>query len=422
MALTQIYENLPPYLKKWLKKIILPLFKWGIVKPLESWHIFNIKEKRKRKPFLLVDISILHKVNSGTGIQRVVQQVLENLKTLNLTHQVRPCYFKWLWSNGLYDCQTHQAIHIQQGDIFLGLDLSTMQVYRNHLWLKKIRQMNVPLYFVFYDIFPLTHAHYVDNGIVDSFQKWFFKTLPIIDGIISISQTTENEIKNYLKNLNPSQYNPNTQFNFIHLGADFQKNKKNNNLNNSFKNQPNFIPQFLAVSTVEPRKRYDLILNAFNLLWKKNLNIHLHIVGKPGWKNKEIIHQIETHPLLNQKLFWHKTHISDAALQQRYLECDAAIFASDAEGFGLAIVEAAFYHKPLILRDIPVFHEVSQEQAFFFQGTSYADFASDLEKWLSLYEQGKIQSPSLQIYTWQDCAIEIAQILNVLPHNQAEHS
>jgi glycosyltransferase involved in cell wall biosynthesis len=66
---------------------------------------------------------------------------------------------------------------------------------------------------------------------------------------------------------------------------------------------------------------------------------------------------------------------SDEELQRLYASCDALIAASYMEGFGLPIVEAAEYGKPVIASDIPVFREVigeSQAAAFFEAGSSSA--------------------------------------------------
>jgi glycosyltransferase involved in cell wall biosynthesis len=49
------------------------------------------------------------------------------------------------------------------------------------------------------------------------------------------------------------------------------------------------------------------------------------------------------------------------------------------EGFGLTILEAMSYGTPCLLSDIPIFHEVAGESAFYFQPNSEESLLSQLE-------------------------------------------
>ena len=104
------------------------------------------------------------------------------------------------------------------------------------------------------------------------------------------------------------------------------------------------------VSTVDRRKNYKQAVHAFSLLWESGYDVELKIVGRPGWRCEHTIELLENHPELGKRLFWYKSGISDEELAKLYSETDAVIFASLAEGFGLAITEGAYYKKPLILR------------------------------------------------------------------------
>lgn len=79
--------------------------------------------------------------------------------------------------------------------------------------------------------------------------------------------------------------------------------------------------------------------------------------------------RIKRHPQLNKKLFWF-SNVSDEFLAQLYIHAKCVIVASENEGFGLSVVEGAFYDKPLLLRDIPVFRELVGDDAYYFDGLS----------------------------------------------------
>jgi hypothetical protein len=87
----------------------------------------------------------------------------------------------------------------------------------------------------------------------------------------------------------------------------------------------------------------------------------LAIVGRPGWTVEELIEKLGRHPSLRTRLFWFED-VSDEYLHRIYRSC------SEGEGFGLPLIEAA-QHKLLILaRDLPVFREVADGHASFFNG------------------------------------------------------
>ncbi|MBL3940675.1 glycosyltransferase family 4 protein, partial [Bacteroides thetaiotaomicron] len=68
--------------------------------------------------------------------------------------------------------------------------------------------------------------------------------------------------------------------------------------------------------------------------------------------------------------------IDDAALADLYARVDGLLFASEGEGFGLPIVEAAQHGLPLLLRDLPVFREVAGEHATYFSASDGTGLAS----------------------------------------------
>ena len=123
---------------------------------------------------------------------------------------------------------------------------------------------------------------------------------------------------------------------------------------------------FLMVGTLEPRKAYEEVLEAFERLWQEGLPLNLVLVGKQGWMVEELVEQLRSHHELNRRLFWLEG-ISDEYLEQVYLVCTCLIAASYGEGFGLPLIEAAQHKLPIIARDIPVFREVAGENAFFFK-------------------------------------------------------
>jgi glycosyltransferase involved in cell wall biosynthesis len=151
------------------------------------------------------------------------------------------------------------------------------------------------------------------------------------------------------------------------------------------------------VGTVEPRKGYLQAIAAFEHLWNEGVDANIVIVGKEGWKDlpndlrrtiPEIVSRLRHHPELGRRLFWLEG-ISDEYLEKIYTASTCLIAASEGEGFGLPLIEAAQHKLPIIVRDIPVFREVAGNHAFYFSGKEPTDLAGAVVRWLELYRSGK---------------------------------
>ena len=117
-------------------------------------------------------------------------------------------------------------------------------------------------------------------------------------------------------------------------------------------------PSFLTVGTIEPRKGHAQVLAAFERLWDSGHDLRLVIVGRPGWLVEELLEKLRHHPKLGSLLFWLED-VSDADLERIYGACSCLIAASEGEGFGLPLIEAAQHKLPILARDIPVFREIA---------------------------------------------------------------
>jgi glycosyltransferase involved in cell wall biosynthesis len=165
------------------------------------------------------------------------------------------------------------------------------------------------------------------------------------------------------------------------------------------------------VGTLEPRKGHAQTLAAFEILWQAGRDINLVIVGKPGWMMEALVAKLRTHPEQSQRLFWLEG-ISDEYLEKIYAACTCLIAASEGEGFGLPLIEAAQNKLPIIARDIPVFREVAGEYAHYFQGMVPSELADSITQWLDMYREGiDLSSEKMPWLTWKKSK---EQLINVI--------
>ena len=143
---------------------------------------------------------------------------------------------------------------------------------------------------------------------------------------------------------------------------------------------------FLTVGTLEPRKGHLQTLAAFELLWAQQIDVNLVIVGKKGWMVDALAERINNHVELGKRLFW-LDGISDEYLENIYKASACLVSASEGEGFGLPLIEAAKQGIPILARDLPVFREVAGEHAFYFTGLAAARLSiSRIKDWLNLQQ------------------------------------
>ena len=97
-----------------------------------------------------------------------------------------------------------------------------------------------------------------------------------------------------------------------------------------------------------------------------------------------------------------------------YKVCTGILVASKGEGFGLSLIEGAAYHKPLLVRDIPVFREIAGEYASYFSGMDTSSLVVAIKNWLSsINDSTAPDSANIRALTWQECTDGILHILNL---------
>ncbi len=376
---------------------------------------------------LLVDVSTLIRVDDGSGIQRVVRNIL---KCMLLSQRegiaVRPvCRFRgeYRYADDFdADCAVstrkidNGPVHIHRGDIFLGLDFDHRIDARALRFLQRQqREKGLQVYFVVYDLLAIFHPEWFPRHLARLIKIWLHGITATADGLICISNSVARELKQYIGNKRAAE---NVGIGFFHLGADdtFQTTPS------SLTDEENLLVQwfgtktvFLMVGTLEPRKGHQQVLDAMTRLWQGGEDVLLAIAGKKGWKVEHLVKNINNHAENGDHLFWFE-NVSDAFLQQLYTASSVLIMASAGEGFGLPLIEAAQYKLPLIVRDLPVFREVAGDNAVYFSGFSGHDLQQAISDWLMLYRQKKHPvSDGLQPQNWMQSA---EQLLNVVLQQQ----
>lgn len=295
-----------------------------------------------------------------------------------------------------------QSISIQPRDIILMLDTSWGRPELADL--KKLANENeAKLVYILYDLIPLLYPQYCNPVHTAEFKSFISSYL--LDkntcGVIGISKAVIDDFHAYVQKEYSAMSLPNTRY--FHLGVDkkgFNTGAVRSNVKNVFAND---YLTLLVVSTIEPRKNHEYVLDVFDKLWASGKQVQLIIVGKIGWEVSELIKRIEQHPKLGSLL--HVYHdLNDAELVYCYKNSTALISPSHTEGFGLPIIEALEHGLPVIASDIPVYREIGGDTVMYVK----TDNTQNLyELILLILDKGvpeKYCPNTFSWLTWQDSA------------------
>ncbi|MFM0595034.1 MULTISPECIES: glycosyltransferase family 4 protein [Paraburkholderia] len=377
---------------------------------------------------LLVDVSIIAAHDAGTGIQRVVRSLLlQLLETPPPGFRIRPVRAtrkrSYCYANSYLATLTSSAsvdddddVQVFNGDVFLGLDLASRIVPRRQLDLLRWRVKGVRFAFVVYDLLPLLHRHWFTSRACRSFRHWVSTLAIHADTLICISNSVSNEVRSCMAlRFNLTGNEPTTEW--FHLGADLLPDQAPVATIDLHLADANADPRpraVLMVGTIEPRKGHAQVLDAFDLLWRGGSGTRLIIAGKQGWHVDSFIERLTGHPEAGTRLLW-LPDIDDIQLTKLYAELDGLIMASNAEGFGLPLVEAAQYGMPLFARNLPVFREVAGHHATYFTAESGVELAPQLSIWLDQLDQGTAPcSLAIKSLTWSASAEQLRELITLL--------
>lgn len=373
-----------------------------------------LKADNRRKIGVLVDLTQISRTNPQTGIQRVVNNVFQNmLRLVPSVLGVRDLQGKLITSNkyfvnaeGKEFVGNEQEVISKQGDTLLLLDSSWEFSQDFSTILDNIHNNGGHSYSVVYDFFPVQYPElFAEAYFKDVFSKWHKMVLEKCDGIICISKTTADVAEWYFQKEKIKRQQELRLYSFP-MGFNLKVDKITER--DDIKNFVEKKTTFLMVGTVEPRKGHMVVIKALKKLVASASDVQLLIIGQDGWKNDEI-KTILTDEQIKDRILWVKD-ATDEELQWCYVHCTALIAASKDEGYGLPLIEAAHYGLPIICSDIPVFREVAGGNATYFQVMNSDNLGETIITWLQ--EEQHPNSKNIKIYTWEESAQTILDILN----------
>lgn len=377
---------------------------------------------------IFYDITELAKLDKRTGIQRVTRAILNVLesfppkgwKVIPVSGNESGDFYKVITNskNNNYVLTDEKIPVPNSGDVFLSVDLVYNITQNLRETLSNYKKKDVGVFVVVYDLIPIRYPEWFEgtnqwfegNDYLKLFNYWFESSLEFSDGLICISETVAKDVQNWINEQNEITNKP--KLSFFHLGSDIVGSVPSKGITKAEKTLLDILKAnetFLMVGTIEPRKGHKYALDAFDELWQDK-NINLVIVGKKGWHVDDLVSRIESHPQFGKKLFWFNG-ISDELLIDVYQSSTALLALSEAEGFGLPLIEAKYYNLPVIARDIPIFREVCENNATYLKACSPIELALTIKNWDAANNKRLSNHSKTRILTWQQSTIQLFSVI-----------
>ncbi len=256
-------------------------------------------------------------------------------------------------------------------------------------------------------IYDLSFTRYPDytNSVAKQYTKRLIKCLQWTDLVLTISESSKQDITNYL-NI-PSEKIFVTPL-ASHYNSTFLDGLNleglTRNINYDFSK-----PYLLFVSTIEPRKNINGIIQAFNFLKQEyKIEHQLVLIGKKGWSYEPIFEAIKDSPWTDE--IHHLNYLSNELVALFYSRADVFVYPSHYEGFGLPVLEAMTLGAPVVASNTSSIPEVAGDAALLVDPNDFMQIAEAILRLISdrqlrqdLINKGKARA---SLFSWENTAKE----------------
>lgn len=328
---------------------------------------------------VIIELGKLENPHEGLGqfSKHIALQLIQRAPTYNLKflYLVKNKYFHLPTKNIIYKKLYKHYRYINR----LGSENSLWHMLHQHS--RYFPKKNVPMLLTIHDLNFLTLKK---NNKIKKYTVDLQKKIDRAQYITTISQTTMNHILEYCNVKVPIEI----IYNGIQLESPY------NDYNDKFYN-----PFLFSIGRICAQKNF---LTLIRLLAKIN-DYTLIIAGNDKHQySKVLFEEAKKLGVIDRLIIL--TDISEAQKSWLYQHCHGFLFPSLCEGFGLPVIEAMRYGKPVFISDLPIFREIAADYAFYFPSFDPDVMRKTFENGLKNYQMEqnlslKIKQHSLQ-YSW----------------------
>ena len=189
-----------------------------------------------------------------------------------------------------------------------------------------------------HDMFPISDPKYYGRVYPYYFKLGLNRTINTFDYFIYDSYDTKGEAEKYF----PKLKNKNTVVGYLIVPRLPEVEISDNDC-------------FYYVGNLEKRKGTDILLKAYRIYKEKGGTKGLRVGGKV---REEDIQELLDETLKEVEGIEYLGYVTEEERNKEYASCSAFVFPTRLEGFGIPVVEAMNYYKPIIASDINTIREV----------------------------------------------------------------
>jgi len=250
------------------------------------------------------------------------------------------------------------------GSIWLGHFIDDLNVVKKEHGFKLV-------HFAF-DMIPSKLPGFVVPWLPKVFTKYHKKAFSIADGIVSISQSTALDIKEFM-NLNGLELTAKVKVVRIGESIDDSKEKAVKGV------KPGYI---LSVSTVEARKNHAALFYVIKEAYRLGIDLpKIIIVGRKGWHTGDMLYMLENDPVAKDAIEV-ISGIDDSQLTWLYRNSLFTIFPSFYEGWGMPVAESLAYGKMCIASNTSSVPEIAGDLVEYFSPFNTGEMLDSIVKFL----------------------------------------
>lgn len=356
---------------------------------------------------------------------KIARKLLSYLYRLkSKVKRVMPEHFALRDKNGKHSRLDQQSefadVKFSSSDAYLIVDANWDLPISYYHFLQHLKKCNVSISSICYDLIPINFPEFCSDNFVKAFKDFYCQYTDCFDQVICISnKSADDYIRAKQNGILPSTNTTQIVTSF-RLGSDYSANNqvRNNDKSNDISSELESVigkKYILVVGSLVPHKNIKTIIAAFDLLAVLNDDVNLVFAGNRSWHS-------DTDLLIEKNKMYGKTiHIfdtvTDAHLDVLYTNCYCLVQASFYEGFGLPVVEALQYDKPVISSNGGSLPEVGGDFCLYFDPTEPIQLCQALEKLLSsddFYNHlvNRIKSEYIP-FSWKDSANQLLSLLNI---------
>lgn len=172
----------------------------------------------------------------------------------------------------------------------------------------------------------------------------------------------------------------------------------------AYKPDPAAEKYILTVSSMDPRKNFVRLVEAFNNIEDKSIKLYIIGMQFKAFNTPDLQKLISDNVVL-------PGYIDDEALQKMYQNALLSIYPTLYEGFGLPPLESMTYGCPAIAANIPALKEVSGDAVLYTDPMDVADMTAKmnlLAKDAQLRQELRVKGlEQIKLYSWDKSAKQL---------------